>query len=90
MIETKKVVVIDGEIINIGKMEDMPEGATLEEREMEYTDEHGWREVGWQPPLPDKERIRQLEIENQGMKEEQAQTNVTLLELMEIIMFGGM
>lgn len=41
-------------------------------------------------PSPEEIKIQQLEEENKTMKEEQAQTNVTLLELMEIIMFGGM
>ncbi|WP_107950980.1 hypothetical protein [Lysinibacillus parviboronicapiens] len=43
--ELKDVVMLDGEIINVGKMENMPEGALIEKQEMEYTTQNGWRKV---------------------------------------------
>lgn len=61
---TKTVIVLNGVIINVGEWESaepMPEGATIEEREMEYTVEYGWREVGHVPLPTDKERIEMLE-----------------------------
>lgn len=70
---TKSVVILNGEIYHVGewdyqKYEDeegneivgnpLPEGATIEEREMEYTKEYGWREVGWKPPASDLDRLK--------------------------------
>lgn len=52
----KPCVVLEGKVINIGEWDDldgtnpMPEGAVVEEREFEYTEEYGWREVGYVEP----------------------------------------
>lgn len=80
MIELKRVVVLNDEIINVGEMADMPEGATLEEREMEYTLEYGWREVSWKPPISEVDKLRhQIEVQNQA-----------IAELSYLILIGGM
>ena len=60
--EIKKVVVLNGEIINVGELEVMPEGATVEEREMYYTLEHGWLEVGHAPPTTKEDFFLDLEL----------------------------
>lgn len=69
MQEIKKVVVLKGEIINVGEMLEMPEGTVLEERKMEYSAEHGWREIDWQPSLSANEQIEQLKLENEQLAE---------------------
>lgn len=72
----KKVFVLDGKIINVGDWDyqksiddegnevvgnPLPDGAAEEEREMEYSEERGWFEIG-KPQIPtDKERIEMLE-----------------------------
>lgn len=66
----KKVIVLDGEIINVGEWqstEPIPEGATIEEREMEYSEEYGWHEVGYVPPLSPTEEIAQLRAEKEQL-----------------------
>lgn len=83
----KTVVVLNGEIYHVGEwdfqiFEDeegneiignpLPEGATIEEREMEYTEENGWREVGWSPP----------KSENEILKNRLEATEIALMELM--------
>lgn len=58
----KTVIVLNGEIINIGKWESnepMPEGATIEERDMEFTDENGWREIGYAPHKTELELLKE-------------------------------
>lgn len=74
--ELKTVVILDNIIINVGEWDYqegknlLPTGARIEEKEMFFTDEHGWREVGWTPPLSQDEKLAQLEQE----KEQLAQT----------------
>lgn len=83
MSEIKKVIVLNGEIINVGEWDyqitidesgneiignPLPEGATEEEREMFFSEEHGWREVGWKPPITKEEQIEQLKQENEILK----------------------
>lgn len=83
----KTVVVLDGEIINIGEWDyqyyqvengeqvagnPLPKGAVSEEREMRYTEEFGWREVGWDPP----------KTENEILKERLEATEIALMELL--------
>lgn len=68
MRELKTCVVLNGKVINIGPWDDMdgnnplPEGATIEEREFEYSDEYGWREIGVSKPPTTEERIQALEM----------------------------
>lgn len=71
MSELKTVVVLSGQIINVGEMENMPTGATVEQREMNYTEAFGWREIGFVPTLSE---IDQLKIS-------QAEQFETILEL---------
>lgn len=85
MRELKKVTVLDGFIINVGALEPLPEGATVEVREMLYTEEYGWREVGWIPPMTQDEKIAQLEKEN----EELAQTLDMILTDLIPNLIGG-
>lgn len=59
----KKVVVLDGEVINVGELEELPEGAIVEEREMQYTPEYGWREVGWRPPISEIDKLKITQAE---------------------------
>lgn len=67
MRELKTCVVLDGKVINIGPWDDLngtnplPEGAVIEEREFEYSDEYGWREIGVPKPPTTEDRIRELE-----------------------------
>lgn len=72
----KKVYILEGKIINVGDWDyqksiddkgvevienPLPDGAMEEQREMKYTEERGWHEIG-KPVLPtDKERIEMLE-----------------------------
>jgi len=60
----KKVAVLNGKIVHIYHSDNdttsIPNTST-EDRDLYYTDEHGWREVGYLPPLTDKERIAELE-----------------------------
>ena len=58
MIELKKVVILDGEIVNIGEIEFLPPSVTVEEREMVFTLEHGWREIGWIPEPTFEEKVQ--------------------------------
>lgn len=88
----KKVVVLNGKIINVGEwdyrytetegeqvaLNPLPKGAVTEEREMEYTNEYGWREVGFVPEL----------IETEKLRLEMAQANAELFELI-LAMSGG-
>lgn len=72
MIELKTVVVLDGKIIHVGewdyqfievggeKINPLPKGATIEQREMELID-GVWQELGYVPSISDKDRIEQLE-----------------------------
>ncbi len=69
----KTVVILNGEIINVGEWDyqfieidgkniarnPMPQGAIIEEREMEYSEEHGWREVGISVPPTEIELLKQ-------------------------------
>ena len=72
LVERKKVVVLDGQIINVGEMDEMPDDAVVEEREMYYTHEYGWREVGWKPPLSEIDQLKKTQAE-------QFETILTLL-----------
>lgn len=68
----KTCVVLNSEIINIGQWDyqytevegeqiannPLPEGTVIEERDFEYSEEYGWREVGWKPPLSTEEQLR--------------------------------
>lgn len=69
MRQRKQVVVLNGDIINVGAMERMPEGAVLEERDMVYTDTFGWREAEWTPPVSKDEQIEKLKQEDLNNKE---------------------
>lgn len=63
----------------------LPTGAIIEERDMFFTDEHGWREVGWTPPLTADEKLAQLEQE----KEQLAQTlDMVLTDLIPTLLTG--
>lgn len=87
----KKCVVLEGNVINIGEWDyqknidrdgievignPLPEGAIIEEREFEYSEDRGWNEVGMPQVPSDKERIAMLEN--------------TILGLMDIMTMGGM
>lgn len=68
-------MLLNNKIINIGEWDyqykvvdgkqiahnPLPTGAIIEEREFEYSEERGWREVGVLPLPTDKERIDMLE-----------------------------
>jgi len=47
----------------------LPDGAVVEEVEMTYTEEHGWRETGWTQPLTQEEKIAKLEEEKEKLAE---------------------
>lgn len=70
MVEMKKVICENGEITSVLNYDytstDLPKGVTIEEREMEYTSLHGWREVGWKPPLTEMEQIKAQNLELRG------------------------
>lgn len=72
MIESKEVVILSDEIINIGKMDDMPDGAILETREMSFTEDYGWREAQWKPPISEIDKLKMAQAE-------QFETILTLL-----------
>lgn len=84
----KKVAILNGRIEHIYHEENEEvfiEGAKIEEREMEYSDENGWREVGFIAPLNQIDRIRQLEKE----KKELTQTlDMILTEIIPNIVGG--
>lgn len=56
----------------------LPKGAVIEERDFGYMEEHGWREVGWKPPLSTEEQLR-LEM---------ARSNAEMFETMLALMGG--
>lgn len=47
----------------------LPTGATTEEREMQYSEEFGWREVGWTPPMTLEQENKLLKLQNQANAE---------------------
>lgn len=66
----KRCVVLNGTIINVGEWDyqydsegnaqnPFPEGAVVEERDFEYTEEHGWREVGFVPKPSEVELLQE-------------------------------
>lgn len=68
----KQCVILNGRIYHIGDWDYMrdedgnptnplPEGATVEERDFEYSPETGWHEVGKLLPPTTQERIEALE-----------------------------
>lgn len=67
MIETKKVAILNGETINIFHSDEelstfeITADIQIEEHEMKYSIEHGWREVEWSPPITQEEKIIELE-----------------------------
>lgn len=63
MRDTRTVVVKNNKIIHVGRWpgDNLPDGATYENREMKYTPELGWREQDYIQPLTDQERIDLLE-----------------------------
>ena len=41
----------------------LPDGAIIEEREFEYSEEYGWREMGYiEPPTEEQQRLLDLEM----------------------------
>ncbi|MDR7856071.1 hypothetical protein [Tissierella sp.] len=68
----KPCVVLNGNVINIGEWEyqyieingeqvsknPIPDGAIIEDREFEYSEDHGWREVGWVPSLSEVDKLK--------------------------------
>lgn len=78
----KKVAVLNGHIEHIYHDDNddfIIENATIEEREMEYSEEYGWREAGISLPPSEVELL----------KEELSNTNAMLLDMMELLL-GGM
>lgn len=86
----KRCYVLDGEIINVGDWDykryvdeegneiignQLPEGATIEERDFEYDEDRGWYEVGTPRELTEIDKL----------KISQAEQFETILELL-----GGM
>lgn len=72
-------------IVEVKEENPLPIGATIEEREMFFTEKHGWREVGWTPPLTADEKLAQLEQE----KEQLAQTlDMVLTDLIPTLLTG--
>lgn len=72
----KKCYVIDAKVINVGEWDyqktineqgeevisnPLPQGATEENRDFEYTEERGWFEVGKITEPTEKERVDMLE-----------------------------
>lgn len=69
----KRVVVLNGDVYHVGewdyqkvKVEELeviqnplPEGATLEERQMEFVEGFGWLEVGYQVPLSETDLLKE-------------------------------
>lgn len=54
-------------------------GATIEDREMEYTEENGWREVNWNPPKSEVEQLKeQIQSQNEAIAE------------LTLLLYGGM
>lgn len=62
----KQCVILDGQVINIGPWDDMggtnpiPEGATIEEREVAQGEDGGWYVVGEPKPKTPQEEIAEL------------------------------
>lgn len=68
----KQCIIFDGNIINIGEWDydidgegvinnPIPDGATIEQRDFEFTDENGWREIGIVIPKTPQEQIAELQ-----------------------------
>lgn len=77
----KKVAILNGIIEHIYHNDSdnfVIENATIEEREMEYSEEYGWREVGTSFPPTETELL----------KAELANTNAMILDMMELLLGG--
>lgn len=69
----KKCVVLNEKVINVGDWDyqivddgitnPLPEGAVIEEREFEYTEKHGWRQVGIDIPLSEIEQLKKQQAD---------------------------
>lgn len=60
--EFKKVVVDENDnIVNIGELEELPEGWRVVEMEMKYMPEYGWRPVDWRPPASTEDFLLDLD-----------------------------
>ncbi len=63
----KPCVILDGKVINIGPWDDlngtnpMPDGAVVEERDVEQGSDGGWYVVGEPRPKTSQERIAEFE-----------------------------
>lgn len=61
----KTCVVLKEQVINVGEWDDqggsnpLPEGATVEERDFEYSEEYGWSEVGFVPEPSEMELLKE-------------------------------
>jgi len=107
----KSCVVLNGRVINIGEWDyqkemvgteevihnPMSEGAIIEERDFEYSDDRGWYQVGVQAP---KTAIELLQEENtmlqlalvelaEAQEADKTETQLALAELAEIIAGGA-
>lgn len=78
-------VEVPSPIIEVRQENPLPDGAVVEEVEMTYTEEHGWRETNWIQPLTQEEKIAKLEQE----KEKLAETlDMVLTEIIPSILGG--
>lgn len=90
----KKVLVSNNRIINIYHDEELPDldelgipDAVIEERDMTYSDEFGWREVNWTPPINQAGQIEQLEHKLLNANERYQQLDKFTISLDELKQF---
>ncbi|WP_342472178.1 hypothetical protein MHH70_18300 [Metasolibacillus sp. FSL H7-0170] len=81
-VDEENYVEVPEPILETVQQNPLPEGATVEERDMFFTDEYGWREVGWEPPMTAAEKTAHLEQENRMLKL-QNQANTERMEFVE-------
>lgn len=78
----KKVAILDGVIEHVYHDEideTIIEGATIEQREMNYTEDNGWREDNWIPPKSEVEQLKeQIQSQNEAIAE------------LTLLLYGGM
>ncbi|WPK10602.1 hypothetical protein R6U77_11990 [Lysinibacillus louembei] len=85
-VDEENYIEMPAPIIETIQRNPLPAGAIVEEREMHYTDEHGWREVSWTPLMTADEKIANLEQE----KEQLAQTlDMVLIDLIPALFTRG-
>lgn len=91
----KECVILNGQVINIGPWDDMgginpmPDGAVIEEREIEIGPDGGLYVVGEPRPETPEQKIARLESELTAVKENNLTACEAIAELYEMMLAQG-